>query len=273
MRGLIQNIWFRIVLVFIIAMGAYAVLIAVPQLRERARQQLPNHRLIELRTAVNQNYIAYQTLASYRGGPENTSLLLSSAEDNFRASIASLTAAQQHTPSTLDSGLRKQLGVVADRESKLLDLYNGRFNALRKPLDYIPEGDITLSNSPQNINRAKVTAAALNTLASTADIQLKNAQNNVSQQVMTPITGIFQLADDTKQALSTSSECFTKLANQLQHDPKQAPVTFATCKRGYFTTRALITSTVTWPLRDQTGAHVQSQLMDILKQLDKMTSY
>jgi hypothetical protein len=273
MRGLIQNIWFRIVLVFIIAMGAYTVLIAIPQLRERARQQLPNHRLIELRTAVNQNYIAYQTLASYRGGPENTSLLLSSAEDNFRASITSLTAAQQRTSSTLDSGLRKQLAIIADRESKLLDLYSGRLNALRKPLDYIPEGDITLSNSPQNINRAKATAAALNTLASTTNIQLKNAQNNSNQQVTTPVTGIFQLADDTKQALSTSAECFIKLANQLQHDPKHAPVTFTTCKREYFTTRTLITSTVTWPLRDQTGANIQAQLRDILKQLDKMTNY
>jgi hypothetical protein len=273
MRGLFQNIWFRIVLVFIIAMGLYAVLIAVPQLKERARQQLPNQHLLELRTAVNQNYIAYQTLASYRGGPENTSLLLSSAEDNFRASITALNTNQEHAPATLSPELRKRLAVISDRESKLLDLYNGRFNALRKPLDYIPEGDITLSSSPQNINRAKATAAALNTLASTADIQLKNAQNNVSQQVMTPITGIFQLADDTKQALSTSAECFTKLANELQQDPKHAPVTFATCKRGYFTTRALITSTVTWPLRDQTGVDIQSQLMDLLKQLNKMTNY
>ena len=273
MKVLLQNIWLRIFVVFVIVMAGYVFMVLLPQLKERARQQLPQKPLVEYRTAINQNYIAYQTLATYPGGTNLDASTLYSAESSLQSSLKILLEQSKAAPVQVNDQLAAQVEDAASKESDLISQYNGRYNALRKPLEYIPEADIVLGDREQAATRARNAHDALSRLVSNPSLQLANATNNPTQQLITPLSGTFSLDSETQQVLQGPATCFDNLANILTKGSEDATRTLKRCSLEYNKTYQELTQTITEPLRSPSGKAVTKTLAEALKQLDKLLNY
>lgn len=272
MRRLVQNFWFRLGLVFLIGMGLYIFIILIPRLRHNAQQQIPKKHLIEFRAEIDQNYITYQALANQNSSGNTTSLNLSAAEQNVRDSLQKLNNTLSHRPKQITPDQIKQLKQITQQESNLLASYSSRFITLQKPLEYIPEQDLSTSNKSLAITRAKAAYKALLSLANTDTLQLvNNGQNSPNQQLATaPSNGTMQLSKSAQTTLFTSANCFNTYATQLQSNSKSTAKTLIKCTNAYKSTRYELVRLVTEPLRDKPGKDIHTKFMDMLQKIDKL---
>jgi len=273
MKVLLRNVWLRIFVVFITAMAVYVFVVLLPQLKERARQELPQKPLVEYRTAINQNYIAYQTLATYRGGTNLDATTLYSAESNLRSSLETVMERSKTAPVQINDRLAIRIRDAISKESDLISQYSGRYNALRKPLEYIPEADIVLADKQQAATRAQKAHDALSNLVNNPTLQLANATTNPAQQLLTPLSGTFSLNSETQRTLGDSATCFDNLAHILTGGRKDASSVLKRCSLKYEKTYQELTQTTTDPLRSPNGKAVMKTLAEALKQLDKLLNY
>ncbi len=266
MREIGRNFWLRLGIVLVLVVGGYMVTVFIPRQREYARQQLPKKALIQFRNTVNQNYIAYTALASQSGADNTASLLLSTAQQNLTEANKALTAALSHAPKEVDKPVIAELKQLAAQQSDILKEYIGRYNALLKPLSYLPESDLTLSKST-GVSRARAAQSALSQLAAAASLQLKNNDTSVNQQLAPQGSGSFTLPEDTRQALADSAKCYGEFADQLQRGKAAAKGTLRSCNKAYATTRSKVAQAISAPLRTDEGNQLKDSFLAILEKL------
>lgn len=251
----------------------YGLIFILPRVLAN-RRDAPKRELAAFRSVVNENYLLMGTFSSLDGSQVTAAQSLQDTRSHLEENLKRLTDLAAKPPKTLDSASLEALQQVISQERQLLEDYDARYDALDKPITYIALDDFGQldleKDTDEAIKRANAASEALQKLADSPDITLKNQASRSDSLAVERDQPTLRLSDESLQALAVASRCFQDLGSDLKtRDIPKARTTLTRCNDSYKNVRQTTINAVTATFETAPAGQITEQLKKLLEDLSK----